>query len=132
MRFSQAADKQLEDFDILIIDNIGMLSSLYYYGEYAYIGGAFGTGLHNTLEAATYGVPVFFGPKYDKFREAIELVNIGGAFSVKTHEEFEKVFKPLFKDEAKRKETGTICSEYVMSNTGGTEKVIDFCKTLIK
>ncbi|UZR95583.1 3-deoxy-D-manno-octulosonic acid transferase [Chondrinema litorale] len=132
VRFSQAENKQLEDFDILIIDNIGMLSSLYYYGEYAYIGGAFGTGLHNTLEAATYGVPVFFGPKYAKFREAIELVNLGGAFSVNTNEEFEKVFKHLFNDETQRKEKGTICSEYVMSNTGGTEKVIDFCKTLIK
>ena len=132
VRYSQAEKKQLSEFDILIIDNIGMLSSLYHYGEFAYIGGAFGTGLHNTLEAATYGIPVFFGPKFSKFREAIDLVNIGGAFSVKNHEEFEKIFKEMFKEESKRKEIGKISLNYVLGNTGGTEKVISFCKVLIK
>mgnify|MGYP001090399133 CR=1 FL=1 len=127
VRYSQAANKNLAEFDVLLIDNMGMLSSLYQYGEYAYIGGAFGTGLHNTLEAATYGVPIFFGPEYSKFKEAIDLVASNGAFSVKNSQTFEEAFLLLYKDDALREQTGKICRSYVLENTGGTQKVMKLC-----
>ena len=80
------------DADVLIIDNIGMLSGLYAYGQIAYIGGGFGKGIHNTLEAAVFGVPVIFGPRYKTFREAVNLVSVGAAFSINTYEQlFTKV-----------------------------------------
>lgn len=131
IRFSKAANQDLSAFDILIIDNIGMLSSLYQYGEFAYIGGAFGTGLHNTLEAATYGIPIFFGPEYSKFKEAIDLVKIKGAYSVENSEAFTRRFADLFKDAEGRQKIGEICKTYVMKNTGGTQKVMDLCKAYL-
>ncbi|HYF70709.1 MAG TPA: glycosyltransferase N-terminal domain-containing protein, partial [Ohtaekwangia sp.] len=83
IRYSQAEGKDLEDYSVLIIDNIGLLSRLYGYGEFAYIGGAFGKGLHNILEAACYGVPILFGNRnFQKFQEATDLINRGGAFEV--------------------------------------------------
>jgi len=83
-------EKNLIDYQVLIIDNIGMLSRLYRYGEFAFIGGAFGKGLHNILEAACYGIPIFFGDKnYEKFQEATDLINRGGAFEVHDFSDFE-------------------------------------------
>ena len=128
IRYSKATGKNLAEYDILLIDNVGMLASLYQYGEFAYIGGAFGTGLHNTLEAATYGLPIFFGPEYSKFKEAIDLVNLKGAFSVKESAEFEKRFLILYQNDTTRKTTGNICKNYVEQNTGGTQKVMALCK----
>ncbi|MEM1137456.1 MAG: 3-deoxy-D-manno-octulosonic acid transferase, partial [Bacteroidota bacterium] len=128
IKFSEGEHKNPANYDILLIDNIGMLSSLYHYGEYAYIGGAFGAGLHNTLEAATYGVPVFFGKKYNKFNEAVDLINLKGAFSVKDAEAFESIFLTMYNDKTLRNKTGKICSDYVMGHIGGTQKVIAYCK----
>ena len=79
IRYSKAGQQNLEDYQLLIIDNVGMLSRLYRYGEFAYVGGALGKGLHNILEAACYGIPIFFGNKsYQRFQEAIDLINLGG------------------------------------------------------
>lgn len=132
IRYSQAGGKNLENFQVLIIDNVGMLSKLYRYGEFAFIGGAFGKGLHNILEAACYGVPIFFGNKnYQKFQEAIDLINRGGAFEVADYvnlkEKFEMVNVP---------ETFLLACEvtraYVMENLGATEKIMEYCRKVLK
>ena len=87
VRYTRADEKNVLKVDCLIIDCFGLLSSIYRYGEVAYIGGGFGVGIHNTLEAAVYGIPVIFGPKYQKFQEAIHLLEAKGGFSIKSYEE---------------------------------------------
>lgn len=109
-----------ENAKILIIDNIGMLSSIYQYADLAYIGGAFGSGLHNILEPAVYGIPVIFGENYQKFNEAIALIKLKGAFSIKNYYELEKRIKSFYFDEIERINTGEICSTYVEQNSGAT------------
>ncbi|WP_234735017.1 3-deoxy-D-manno-octulosonic acid transferase [Tellurirhabdus bombi] len=110
---------------VLIIDNIGMLSSLYQYGDYAYVGGAFGKGLHNILEAATFGMPLFFGPSYQKFQEAIDLVQEGGAFPVADTAELEATFRRLYQDQAAHQKATEISRQYVLRNIGATGKVME-------
>jgi 3-deoxy-D-manno-octulosonic-acid transferase len=133
IKFSEVKeDTQLSEYQVLIIDNIGMLSSLYQYTEYAYIGGSFGKGLHNILEAATYGLPIMFGNKaFHKFQEAVDLINLGGAFAISDSDELINKFKEISKTESKRKQIGQICSSYVLINTGATEKVIELTKEIL-
>jgi 3-deoxy-D-manno-octulosonic-acid transferase len=129
-------DKQsienLQKVDLLLIDNIGLLSSIYSYGDVAYIGGAFGKGLHNILEAATFGMPIIFGNKsYHKFQEAIDLLEKKGAFSVSDDKELEKLLKNLFTDDYFREQINEITREYVNQNTGATAQIMNFCKTIL-
>lgn len=119
---------QIEEAQVLIIDNIGMLSSLYHYADVAYIGGGFGVGIHNTLEAATYGVPVIFGPNYSKFKEAEDLVTIMAGFSISSQEELNTIFKAL-QDEGKRKEFGAAAQNYVKQNAGATQIIMKYIIT---
>lgn len=119
----------LENAQTLFIDNVGMLSSLYRYGEFAYVGGAFGKGLHNILEAATYGMPLFFGPNYGKFQEAVDLVNEGAAFPVGNTSEFMAAFTKQYTD---RTEAARISRSYVQRNIGATGKVMEVVKRLVK
>ena len=126
--YSKANEKNIQDFKVLIIDNIGMLSSIYQYGEIAYVGGAFGKGLHNILEPATFGVPIFFGTKYQKFQEAIDLINLKSAFSIKNFEMFEEQINILLNDKIFFKKTGEISKKYILDNKGGTKKILDFVK----
>jgi 3-deoxy-D-manno-octulosonic-acid transferase len=115
------------DADILIIDNIGMLSSLYAYADVAFVGGGYGDGLHNILEAAVFGVPVLFGnKKYHKFQEAIDLLALQGAFSIQNSEELQAIFSKIYTNITYRKAISTICHDYVQSNQGGTEKIMSF------
>jgi 3-deoxy-D-manno-octulosonic-acid transferase len=100
-----------------------MLSSIYKYGNCAYIGGGFGVGIHNILEAATYGIPVIFGPNYYKFKEAKDLLKIGGAYSVKNDPEFYEIFTDLIKNRSLLESKGQICRKYVESNLGATNKI---------
>jgi len=134
IRYSQAQEKKMHDVDVLIIDNIGMLSSLYQYGDLAYIGGAFRKALHNTLEAATFGLPVLFGEDETnrKFKEAIDLQQLGGAIAL-PHQAvpIKKQIEKLVKDEAGMKRIGTIAGEYVKSNIGGSQKVIELAQKII-
>jgi len=123
VRFTQATDSSVSSVNCLIVDTIGMLSSIYRYTNVSYIGGGFGVGIHNTLEAAVYGVPVVFGPNYQKFREARELITAGGAFSVNNYDELEARLDKLFMD----KQAGKIAGEYVTKNTGATAEI---CKVL--
>jgi 3-deoxy-D-manno-octulosonic-acid transferase len=105
---------------VLIIDNIGILSSAYQYGHIAYIGGGFGTGIHNTLEAAAFGLPVIFGPKYDKFQEAKDLLALQAAVSIKSSEELSAAFIQLQKDD----QAGAAARKYVEDKTGSTAQII--------
>lgn len=111
----------------LIIDNIGLLSKLYHYATITYVGGGFGgDGVHNVLEAAVYGKPVVIGPVYEKYIEAAELVESGGAFPVETALEMEKQFNELFDDEFLYKQACIASKEFVATNAGATEKIIRF------
>ncbi|QJD81286.1 3-deoxy-D-manno-octulosonic acid transferase [Spirosoma rhododendri] len=122
VRFSQTNEIDVLRADILFIDNVGMLSSLYQYGEFAFIGGAFREGLHNILEAATFGMPIFFGPVYDKFQEAVDLVQEGGAFPVSTTEELQTTFAQQYNN---RQKAAQITRLYVQRNIGATARVMD-------
>ena len=128
VRFSeldQLTDNQLVDVPYLFIDNIGMLTSLYQYGTFAFIGGAFGKGLHNCLEAATFGLPLLFGPNYHKFQEAIDLVAQGGAFSVQDTNGLSLLINDLYKNTLARQRAEAICRQYVLDNVGATEIVLE-------
>lgn len=110
------ADKQ-----ILILDTIGMLSSVYGYADFSYIGGGFGVGIHNTLEAATFGLPIAFGPNYHKFKEARDMIALGGATSVSNYEELSAWFAPLRDDEEHLKRVSQISKDYTTKNQGATD-----------
>lgn len=130
--YSQATGKNLEDFSVLIIDNVGMLSKLYRYGEFAYIGGAFGKGLHNILEAACYGIPILFGnKKYEKFQEAVDLINRGGAFEIADYPDLRHKYEMLNIPETFLLAC-EVCRQYVQENVGATEKIMKYCRGVLK
>ena len=110
----------------LIIDNIGMLSSLYQYSHIAYIGGGFGVGIHNTLEAAAFGLPVIFGPNYNKFKEAKDLIALQVGFSIKDERELKKAFDFLTEDKSRYQSIGKKIVEYVKEHTGATEMIMGY------
>ncbi len=110
---------------VLIIDCIGILSALYKYGDFAYIGGGFGAGIHNTLEAAVYGCPIAFGPKYHKFKEAIDLISKRGAESVNNAEELYSVIDKCLKDEEYCHAKGNVCLNYTKGHIGATEIIVN-------
>lgn len=124
--FSEANEKNIKKSRILIINNIGMLSHLYKYSDLAYIGGGFGAGIHNILEAATWGKPIFFGPNYLKFREAHDLIEKGGAFSIKTSNEIIKITTEMINNSEKLSATGELCKSYVIQNKGATDKILKY------
>lgn len=124
VRYTRADEKNVRKADCLIIDCFGLLSSIYRYGEIAYIGGGFGVGIHNTLEAAVYGIPVIFGPKYQKFQEAVQLLEAKGGFSIKSYEELKALLDRMLEDESFLRETGTNAGTYVTGNAGATDKVL--------
>jgi len=113
----------------LVIDNIGMLSSLYQYGNIAYIGGGFGAGIHNTLEAAAFGLPVIFGPEYSKFNEAKALLNLQAGFSIGNAGELHGVVAKLTSNEAFYAEACYKAKTYVEQNTGATATIIQHIET---
>jgi 3-deoxy-D-manno-octulosonic-acid transferase len=132
IRYSQSENVNLDDYNVLVIDNIGLLSRLYRYAEFAYVGGAFGKGLHNVLEAAAYGIPVLFGDRnYQKFQEAVELINRGGAFTVSDHADLKKKYELLNVPETFML-ASQVCRQYVAENTGATEKIIEYCGTILR
>lgn len=110
----------------LVIDNIGMLSSLYAYADIAYIGGGFGVGIHNTLEAAAFGLPVIFGPNYQKFNEARELIAIKAGFSISNENELKGIVESLANDEAFYSVTSKKVLKYVEENVGATEMIMKY------
>ncbi|MGV8877789.1 MAG: 3-deoxy-D-manno-octulosonic acid transferase [Sphingobacteriaceae bacterium] len=109
---------------VLIIDNIGMLSALYQYGNIAYIGGGFGVGVHNTLEAAAFGLPVIFGPNYQKFREIRDLIALKAGFSVQNEKELQVLTDHFYQNKRSYQQSGKTAMQYVESHTGSTEKIM--------
>lgn len=114
---------------ILIINIIGILKNIYKYARFVYIGGGFQEGIHNTQEAIVFNCPVVFGPKYQKFLEAVDLVRLGGAFSISNQQELDKIFKYLIDDEVFYKKVSKICKDYVHTQIGATEKIINYLKS---
>jgi 3-deoxy-D-manno-octulosonic-acid transferase len=132
IRYSRAAKQDLDDFQVLLIDNVGLLSRLYRYGEFAYVGGAFGKGLHNILEAACYGIPIFFGNKsYQRFQEALDLINRGGAFEISDYVNFREKFEMISLPENFLLAC-EVTKSYVTENLGATEKIMEYCRKLLK
>ncbi len=128
VRFSDPGPA-IENAQVLLIDNIGMLSRLYRYGEFAYVGGAFGKGLHNILEAACYGVPVFFGNKnFEKFQEATDLIMRGGAFEVGSYPELKTKYEMLNNRPENFLLACEVTRQYVKENLGATKKIMDYCR----
>ncbi len=123
-RFTNTATSNLEEVKVLIIDNIGYLSSIYKYADVAYVGGAFKTGLHNVLEPAAFGVPVIFGPVYNKFSEAVGLIAAKGAFSIQNYTQLKAKFEWLFFDKNNLKQSSELAGDFVKKNCGATQ-VID-------
>ena len=123
-RYSTFTEKDA-DQQVLIIDNIGMLSKLYRYGQYAYIGGGFSDGLHNILEPAVYEIPIFFGnQQFSKFKEAIDLIDIGAAFPVGRLAEMSRVFEDLDEDKNRYQTIKSALHHYVFTNQGAADKIL--------
>lgn len=118
VRYTEAAPQNIHSCRTLLVDTIGLLSSIYRYGHVAYIGGGFGVGIHNTLEAAVYGMPVVFGPHWKKFREAHGLLQVGAAISVKNYKELSSALDEAF---AQRTSMGEKAGEYVSQERGATK-----------
>jgi 3-deoxy-D-manno-octulosonic-acid transferase len=125
IRYSNSSASDPAPAEILIIDNIGILSSIYPYGKIAYIGGGFGKNIHNILEACTHGMPVIFGPKYSNFLEARELVDLGGAFPVESYDSLKKKAEELIEDKSLLIKAGMIAGNYVKSRIGATKLIVD-------
>lgn len=122
MRYTQLSSNNKQT-EVLILDNMGMLLSVYALGDLAYVGGAFGKGLHNILEPAACGLPVIFGPKFNKFLEAEELIQAGGGFSISNRDSFLKTFIELSNPDT-LKAKSALCASFVQSKTGATQKII--------
>jgi len=125
IRYSSAVlQRDLEKYDVLIIDNIGMLSTVYSYGMISIVGGGFGKGIHNVLEPTVYGIPVIFGPNYNKFREAHQLIEIGAGFPVSTFDQFSTVLETLMNNDTLRDEIRFKLNQYFASMKGSVELIM--------
>ena len=122
-------DLNLKEYHVFIVDTIGILTKIYATADVAYVGGGLKTGLHNILEPATFGIPVVIGNKYNKFKEAVDLVKIGGCISIKNKEEFSQTFINFKEEENFRKLTGVINKRYIKDNLGATKLIMNYLKT---
>ncbi|WP_298502260.1 glycosyltransferase N-terminal domain-containing protein [uncultured Maribacter sp.] len=129
--YSEIQNKNIADYDVLIIDTIGLLTKIYSYAEITYVGGGFSTGLHNTLEPAVFGVPVIIGPNFSGFKEAEDLVKLKGVLPVSSTSEFEKLMNKFLEDSDFLKTTSTINKNYVQNNTGASIQILDYIRTLL-
>ena len=128
VRYSMAEESQLQDATVLIIDCFGLLSSIYHYGDVAYVGGGFGVGIHNTLEAAVWDIPVIFGPNNQRFQEAQGLKACGGGFEIKDAADFESVMQRFISSDEAIAEAGKKAGAYVKQMTGATRKILSDVK----
>ena len=124
VRYTQTTPEEAAEADVLIIDCFGLLSSMYNYGDVAYIGGGFGVGIHNPLEAAVWNMPVIFGPNNKKFQEAQGLLKSGGGFEINTYEDFSGLMSSLMNDETFLKQAGDKAGAFVAHLAGATDKVL--------
>ncbi|MBO4870997.1 MAG: 3-deoxy-D-manno-octulosonic acid transferase [Muribaculaceae bacterium] len=121
--YTHAHKGQMASCDCLIINTFGLLSSLYRYGQVAYIGGGFGSGIHNINEAAVYGMPVIFGPNYHKFREAHELIACEGGFTISDAEQFATIMDKFVSSTEELQRCGNIAANYIQSHLGATQRI---------
>jgi 3-deoxy-D-manno-octulosonic-acid transferase len=124
-RYSMTTPEKAASCDCLIIDCFGLLSSIYRYGDISYIGGGFGSGIHNTLEAAVYGIPVLFGPNHRKFQEAFDLLKCKGGICIDSKETVYSTLDKLLNDEETRLNRGIKAGEMVQKGSGGTIKILN-------
>ena len=124
IRYTQATEENVSDARCLIIDCYGLLSSIYRYGEISYVGGGFGVGIHNVLEAAVYGIPVVFGPNNKKFREAQHLLEKKGGFEIRDYKDFECLLDKLLADKTYLEQSGKAAGDYVKHNAGALDKIM--------
>jgi len=127
IRYSEYLSR-LQPADVLLIDNVGMLNTLYRYGTVAYIGGGFGKGIHNTLEPAAFGLPVLFGPRYEKFEEARQLVARGGAFAIRDTEDLVAALQKL-QDPFAYQQASLAVQAYLAESRGATEQIMRYFAT---
>ncbi len=131
LRYSKIKEKNLADYEVLIVDTIGLLTKIYHYANIAYVGGGMGSsGLHNTLEPAVYGIPVLIGDRYQSFKEARDLVALGGIVSVSNAAEFKETLNGLLTDKKHRSEIGAINNSYIRKNRGADIQIRNFIRTL--
>lgn len=124
LRYTEATEENVTRADCLIIDCYGLLSSIYRYGEISYVGGGFGVGIHNVLEAAVYGIPVIFGPNNKKFREAQHLLERKGGFEVTGYDDFKRLMDQFLSDKACLRQAGKAAGDYVSHHAGALEKIM--------
>ena len=124
-RYTSAENQEISGANVLIIDTVGILSSIYQFGNLAFIGGGFGKGIHNTLEAAIFGIPVIFGPNYKKFREAVSLIHHEGGFSVQDYQSFSNILIRLTTDISLLETCGENAKAYILSELGATARIVD-------
>jgi len=124
VRFTQYTNQDLSKAQVLVIDTIGILSSIYRYGDIAYIGGGFGAGIHNTLEAAVFGIPVLFGPNHQKFREAVGLKSCGGGIAISSQEELNLSLNALLTSAQELENAGKAAYSYIYSSLGATSIIL--------
>jgi 3-deoxy-D-manno-octulosonic-acid transferase len=117
---------------ILIVDTIGILSSLYRYADVAYIGGGFGRGIHNTLEAITFGKPVVFGPNYQKFKEAKDIIALGGGFAYCQYPQLQQILDRLLNDKEQYDKSAQVCTQYLDENLGSADKILSVVNGFIR
>lgn len=129
--YSKFDSNHLADYEVLIIDHIGLLTKIYSYADIAYVGGGFATGLHNTLEPAVFGIPVIIGPNYKGFKEAEELVAQKGVLTIEDGWSFGELMKKLLDDIGFRKKTGEINARYISKNKGASIQIMDYIRTLL-
>ncbi len=123
--YTEATDETVMNKQVMIVDTIGVLSSIYRYADLAYIGGGFGVGIHNTLEAAIFGMPIVFGPNYLKFNEATSMVKLGVAFPVSDSDSVNKLLQQLLSDTEKRNLIALECTKFTEQNLGATQIILN-------
>ncbi|WP_310595358.1 glycosyltransferase N-terminal domain-containing protein [Flavobacterium sp.] len=124
--YSEKENKDLKDFDVFIIDTIGILTKIYSYADIAYVGGGFGhPGVHNILEPATFGIPILIGPHFSHFAEATDLVALKGCITIQNKEELSRNFLDLITNTESRIEKGTICRDFVQKNKGAVDRIME-------
>lgn len=128
IRYSQASVENIADYDCVIIDCFGLLSSIYRYGQIAYVGGGFGVGIHNVLEAAVYSVPVIFGPNFKKFIEALGLIEAGGGYSIADYNAFRGLMDEFLQYDETLVSAGKLAGDFVSQNSGAADRVLAVIK----
>ncbi|MEM7380607.1 MAG: glycosyltransferase N-terminal domain-containing protein [Bacteroidota bacterium] len=129
--YTERQGKEATDYDVLLVDTVGLLTRIYSYADIAYVGGGFATGLHNTLEPAVFGIPVLIGPRYEGFKEAEDLVEQKGILVVKDKNDLKNAVNQLIHDKEYYQATGLINAEYISKNKGASVQIIGYIRTLL-